>query len=125
MIPKIVAGVRSGTAKLFTPEPKRDYVYIKDVVDAFVLCAGRTWVGAERFNVGTGRSYSVAETVALVQEAMGTNVPVIYEGEVRPGDVMDVRADVSRIQEVLGWVPRFDLRDGLRDYLSSDGDMDV
>lgn len=124
LIPKIVAGVHAGVVKLFTPEPRRDYVYIKDVVDAFVLCAGGPWAGFERFNVGTGRSYSVAETVALVQEAMGTDVPVEYEGEGRPADVMDVRADVSRIHEAIGWAPKFELGGGLRDYLSPGGGTD-
>lgn len=122
LIPEIVAGIRAGAVKLFTPEPKRDYVYVKDVVDAFVRCADAPWSGFERFNVGTGKSYSVAETVALVQEAMGTDVPVRYEGEDRPGDVMDARADISHIRKTLGWKPEFDLPDGLRDYLSPAGD---
>lgn len=124
LIPKIVAGIHAGAVKLFTPEPKRDYVYIKDVVDAFVRCADAPWTGFERFNVGTGRSYSVAETVALVQEAMGTEVPVQYEGEDRPGTVMDVRADIAHIGKALDWTPQFDLADGLRDYLSPIGDKD-
>lgn len=123
LIPKIIEGIKAGEVKLFTPTPKRDFVYVKDVVDAFDRCVQKPWTGFECYNVGTGRSYSVAETVALVQKAMGTSVPVQYEGRDRAGDIMDIRADIGHIQKTLGWTPAFDLADGLYDYLSHFGDV--
>lgn len=121
LIPKIVEGVRAGRIDLASSKPKRDYVYVKDVVDAFVRCVCGEWEGFERFNVGTGKSYSVEEVVGLVQKAMGREVPVQYQEEERPGEVMEVLADISLIRERLGWSPRYDLEEGLRDYLGLEG----
>jgi GDP-4-dehydro-6-deoxy-D-mannose reductase len=121
LIPKILEGIRAGSVNLSTPEPRRDFVYVKDVVDAFALAAVSQWSGFGCFNVGTGASHSVAEVVDKIQGALGTDVPVQYEGELRDGEVMDVRADISLIRQTLGWEPKFGLTTGLGDFLSPDG----
>ncbi len=47
--------------------PKRDYVYIDDLIDA-IFCALNFKVRFEIFNIGSGESYSVGDVIGIVQE---------------------------------------------------------
>lgn len=90
----------------------RDYVYVEDVVDAFVRASGEDGSGM-RFNVGTGVQTSDRRLHSLVAAAVGApDVP-----EIKPARLGDVRAsalDASRAQAELGWVPRVDITEGVR-----------
>ncbi len=95
-------------------EPRRDYVYIDDVVDAFAKAVScRT--GFSVLNVGTGVSHSVREVIETIQDVWGTHLPVRSDGARRKDEVMDPIADTTRAQQQLGWTARFTLRRGLED----------
>ncbi|MEA2865920.1 MAG: UDP-glucose 4-epimerase, partial [Bradyrhizobium sp.] len=56
---------------------------------------------------GYGRGYSVLETIETVRRVSGRNFAVQYAAR-RPGDVMTMVADTSRIRSVLDWTPQYD-----------------
>ena len=58
-------------------------------------------------NCGYGRGYSVLETIEAVRRVSGRNFAVQYAAR-RPGDIMAMIADTSRIRSVLDWTPRYD-----------------
>lgn len=94
----------------------RDYVHVSDLAAA--LLAGLTpdiQPGeALRFNVGSGRGYSVREVIAAVEKVSGRPLPVRLEPR-RLGDPARLTADDSAIRAELGWQPRFpDLEDMVR-----------
>lgn len=93
-------------------EPRRDYVYVLDVVDAIVRAVAHKG-GCGVLNIGSGISHSVAELIGTIQEVWNTDLPVRSDGVRRKGEVMDTVADVSRAEALLGWTPRFTLRQGL------------
>jgi nucleoside-diphosphate-sugar epimerase len=120
LIPSIVNQVTSGDIiRVKDLEPKRDYIYIDDLIDAITKT-----VDLNRkfniFNIGTGVSHSVAEIINLIQEIKGTNRVVHSACERRPEEVMDAKADITKVSEVLGWVPKWSLRSGLQKILSED-----
>jgi nucleoside-diphosphate-sugar epimerase len=93
-------------------EPRRDYVYVTDVVEAMVKALSfRSGFGV--FNIGSGTSHSVADLVRIIQDVWGTNLPVLSEGVRRNDEIMDTVADISRAEQQLGWKPRFTLRQGI------------
>jgi GDP-4-dehydro-6-deoxy-D-mannose reductase len=117
LIPSLIAQLRTGSAlHVMDLKPKRDYVYIDDVVDAFVL-ASRATIPYEALNIGTGVSHSVGELIDIIQAAAGTSLDVVSSGVERPNEIQDVMADISRSREVLGWRPSFDLRRGIAQML--------
>ena len=96
--------------------PRRDYIYIDDVVDAIIK--GLNYNNAfGLFNLGSGQSYSVAEIIDLVQANIGKSLPVESSHETRQGEIMDTKADITRAEAELKWTPRWSLADGIAEIL--------
>jgi len=89
----------------------RDYVFVDDVVDAFVRASGQAG-GGQRFNVGTG----VETSTRQLHAAIATAAAAPDEPEFHPPRLGDLRRsclDSSRANAVLGWVPKIALKDGV------------
>ncbi len=89
----------------------RDYVFVDDVVDAFVRAGGETG-GGQRFNVGTGVETSTRQMHSAIAAAAGKP----DEPELHPPRLGDLRRsclDISRAKDVLGWTPKVGLTDGV------------
>ncbi|MFN4260591.1 MAG: UDP-glucose 4-epimerase GalE [Gemmataceae bacterium] len=89
----------------------RDYIHVDDLAEAHVLALERLEAGQRKcYNLGIGRGFSVREVIRTVAEVTGKPVPV-REGPRRPGDPPALVAASDRIQQDLGWRPRYtDLR---------------
>jgi len=99
----------------------RDYVFVHDVVDAFVrsIDAGDD----VRCNIGTGEQTSVNELYAAIAGLAGHDAPPSY-APARPGELAHIALDVRRAAAELGWAPRTSLHDGLAatlEWLRSSG----
>lgn len=90
----------------------RDYVYVGDVVRAFYLASGEKG-GGLRFNVGTSVETSDRQLHSLVAEAAGAEDNPDY-APARLGDVPRSALSYGRAQEVLGWEPEVDIKEGIR-----------
>jgi UDP-glucose 4-epimerase len=118
LMPTIVDGILSSNCVLQDSSPKRDFVYISDVVEAIVLCAESQRKGINIYNVATGKSHSVDEVVQLTKKILNSNHNVIYENRRRNAEVDNIIADITKIKEELRWHPKFDLESGIRCILS-------
>lgn len=105
------AAAREIHVKVF--EPKRDYVYIDDVVSALVATL-RFEGRFSAYNIGSGQSYSVKDVAETIMRLAGVTKPLIADGQIRPNDVPDVVADISKIKRELGWSPSIGFEEGLR-----------
>jgi CDP-glucose 4,6-dehydratase len=100
--------------------PVRDYIYVKDAVDAYIAlaeAAGRADVAGEAFNFGT---QSGATAMSIV-EAIGRVMQVEPNPVVLGTAVMEIREqtlDAGKARERLGWRPRWNLDDGLRETVA-------
>jgi UDP-glucose 4-epimerase len=91
----------------------RDFVYIDDVVAAFLALRKRQEAGYAVFNVATGIRTRVRELVDLIRDRLpGRDIPVIYAGST-PGDMFGIVADCTAVLEVLGWRAEVNLAEGL------------
>ena len=89
----------------------RDYVYVRDLAEAFVLAA-ETDTRSRVFNVGSGRGTSLSELIKILAEATGVTPEVTYD-RARSLDVPVNVLDVSLARRELGWVPRTGLVEGI------------
>lgn len=83
----------------------RDFVFVWDVVEAFVLAAASD-VSGEVFNVGSGEP----QTVNRLAELIGG--PVVYVPK-RSGEPDRTHADIGKIRRVLGWSPKVSFEEGV------------
>ena len=114
LIPSILRQVldpAAGVVRLKDLRPRRDYLYVDDAV-AFLLATLRPGTRGV-YNMGSGRSASVAEVAQLIGDAAGIRKPVVSDEEPRPGEILDMFADTSRAAADLAWQPHTSLADGL------------
>jgi UDP-glucose 4-epimerase len=90
----------------------RDYIYISDVIDAFILMVGHQ--GPSRvFNIGTGKGHSLRELITIIGNIMGEPVQVHFR-EAREIDVPVNVLDVRRATSELSWRPTTDIETGIK-----------
>ena len=94
-------------------EPKRDYIYISDMISALIE-AGKFDSDFEIFNMGYGKSYSVKEIVDKIVHLYGKEVKINYKNDRRKNEVMDVVADIGKARAKLGWEPKVSFEESLR-----------
>lgn len=90
----------------------RDYVYVDDVVSAFIAAAGEHGNG-QRFNIGTGVQTSDRELHRLVAKAAGAKDSPEF-APARLGDLRASALDAAAATRELGWRQEVDLAEGVR-----------
>lgn len=89
----------------------RDFVFVDDVVGAFV--AARDKGGGELVNVSSGREVSVNELYQKLAELTETRHDPVY-APARAGELHRIVVDPSKAAQALEWQPATDLDDGLK-----------
>ena len=98
----------------------RDFTYVEDAVDAFLLAASHEDSAGEIFNLGGGPPIALKDLAELLVAIDGQGQFVVrdYPSDRRPIDIGDYYADFSKIREKLGWEPKTSLQEGLDRSLS-------
>jgi GDP-L-fucose synthase len=91
--------------------PSREYLYVEDCVEAFLLAAER-YDGAQPVNIGTGVETTIRETAELVAELVGFEGRIVWDASM-PNGQPNRSLDVSRAKELFGFEARTPLREGL------------
>src|ERR1700750_983133 len=86
----------------------RDFIHVTDLSQAHrsALAYLRNGGASTTLNCGYGRGYSVLETIDAVRRVSGRSFAV-QTGPRRPGDIMTMIADTSRIASTLDWTPQY------------------
>ncbi|POR19571.1 epimerase [Flavobacterium columnare] len=94
----------------------RDFVYIDDVVDATILGIEKEEANGEVFNVGTGVPIDVNAVASTLIKAYMIEVPVTITGNFRLGDIRHNYADLTKINNLLGFRPKVDFTSGIAKF---------
>lgn len=99
----------------------RDFVFIDDVVDAWLRALDNPVAHGKTYNLGAGCKTTVEELLAQLKIASGQpDYPVSFAGST-PGDQFGMYADIGRLRQDLGWQPRTALAGGLAAMVTSYG----
>lgn len=94
----------------------RDFIYIDDLISAVRLSANRQGIGGEVFQIATNTETTVAEMAGMLVNALlehGIEQVNLINGQPRLGDVNRNYSDTSKARRLLGWIPQYDLNQGL------------
>jgi UDP-glucose 4-epimerase len=92
----------------------RDFVYVDDVVDAWLGVLEEPATHGRAYNVGSGHETTIAELADAVVRAFGHDGWEIRTGAAQLGDLRRSCADVRQLESATGWQPRTSLDDGMR-----------
>lgn len=99
-------------------QESRDFVFVEDVVEATWRCIkGQTGL-VESFNVGTGKRTSVLQVAKEIVKYFGSGSKISVTGAFRQGDIRHNFADLSKIRQAIGFTPRFEFGEGLKQFLA-------
>jgi len=108
--------MQNATIKVFGDGKQiRDYIYVEDLIDAFILASVSDNTSGETYNIGSGTGTAFIDMVETI-------IDVVDKGKVEyaswPDDYLNVETgdyitDISKISSGLGWKPRIELREGI------------
>lgn len=99
-----------------SPERYRDFIYIDDVIDAYLMCFQDPRSYGKTYNVASGVKTCVSTLLRASIEAFGhdpAHYPIHY-GDPTPGDMFGIYADTRSILSDVGWSSKVSFDTGLR-----------
>jgi UDP-glucose 4-epimerase len=120
LIPKLlVAGMQGQLPPLANPATARDFVYVADVVSAYLAVADTAEMDLDAvFNVGTGVQTSIEAVVGVVRKMLDVSqTPRWGSYPARSWDTVNWVADPTRLRTEIRWRPRYSIAQGLQAML--------
>ena len=98
--------------KIGNLSPKRDFIYIDDVINAFQIVS-ENLKGFNIYNVGSEKSYSIQEICNILKKLNGKKIRIITDKtKLRKNDVKNIVSNCSKIKK-LGWKSNVSINEGL------------
>lgn len=122
VIPTIISQIAKGKKqiKLGDVSLTRDFNYVADTCRGFLELARCDKAIGETVNIGSNFEISVGDTLKMIKELMGSDVEFLTdEQRLRPGksEVFRLWCDNSKIRELTGFEPAYDIRTGLKETI--------
>jgi len=96
-------------------EQKRDFVYVKDIVDGSILALEAKQSGI--YNLGCGQARSFNDLVDVLNKCLGTKLQPDYIDNPHAHYQNFTEADLNKVRSALGYAPQFPLEAGVKDYM--------
>jgi UDP-glucose 4-epimerase len=128
LIPSVLHQIRHahGRVVLSSRNVKRDFLFITDFVNLISRILEKEANGCDIYNVGSGSSYSLEYIVTKIAEILNVGpVALTYNAEIRPRDVTDMVADISKVSSEFKWKPEVEVQRGLKLTVDRHVDLDM
>jgi len=114
-IPTLLKSLYDGKPlNLVSADIVRDWIYVEDMIDSYLLIDQLKKYGGEIFNIGTGIQTTIKDVAELAAEVTGRTIDFrCGEMKNRKWDSSCWVADMSKAKEKLKWSPKIGLRQGL------------
>lgn len=119
----IISQMKGGEAKLNSPYNVRDFIYIKDLVEAYwQIISSYDRIVSSILNVATGTETSIGKLAQMIGEIVLQNAKAKVAWNANEPRVKDrtshYSASINRITSELGWHPRYTIEQGIKDFYS-------
>lgn len=117
-IPTIISqALTQDVIKLGSLTPERDMTFVTDTVAGFVAASTTPGIEGQTINLGTGSTYTIGHFAERILKLMGVDKPIVADqARMRPdkSEVLKLVSDNSLAAKTMGWTPKVDLDEGLR-----------
>lgn len=117
IIPSVISqALFRGRISVGSMEPRRDFNYVDDIVNAFVSACDLKAATGQVYNLGSGLARSMREVVTHILEVLEIDCPIEEDPQrVRPAqsEVWCLQASAAKARQALGWKPHHDFKRGL------------
>jgi dTDP-L-rhamnose 4-epimerase len=96
----------------------RDYIHVRDVVQANLLALDNDDVGFEVFNVGTGHPLRIIDVAHALGREIGSGIAPVITQQHRVGDIRHCYPDIRKIRSCLGFQPLVSFEEGITDLVA-------
>ncbi len=116
VIPEIIVrALRGEELKMTQGHQTREFNFVEDLAEGFVLAATAPGVDGELFNLGCGEEHSMRETAQTILDLMGNPIePQFGALPERPTEIHRMYCDSSKARAAFGWAPRHSFEQGLQ-----------
>ena len=117
LIPTILSQINEKKILLGDIKSKRDFIYIKDVIDCFSKIIKNNKKGIQIYNVGSGISHSAYEIVSIISRLKNKKFEIeLYKPKLRKNEAFEERSNIRKLKNI-GWKPKYSLEDGLNEMI--------
>ncbi len=117
LIPYLIINMlKNNEIILNTPYAKRDFIFIEDVIDAFIKTAGKIQKipNGTIINIGSGNEYTVIEVFEILNNIIRNKSNYKVSNNYFLKDKLPVwKANIKKAKEIIGWEPKYNLEEGL------------
>ncbi len=99
------------------PEPRRDYLYVKDFQSLVIKIVSAGLPEPGIYNVGYGKDYSNIEVAEMARRLSGNKFEIVVKRNSRPNDILNCRIDVELVKKAFHWAPGYTLESALRELI--------
>lgn len=95
----------------------RDFVNVRDIVQANVLALSSSGADGKALNVGSGQPVNIAQVAHEIARMLGSDIEPKIAGTYRAGDIRHCYAEISKISQALGYKPEVSFREGMAELV--------
>lgn len=113
----IYSGIEKKKLLLTPCEQTRDFIYIDDLVDAYICLAlnvKKVW-NAGIFNIGSGKEIKILRVVNLIREKINNAQFIVGGKKYRPAESMHFYSSIKKITKTIGWKPNWSIENGIEE----------
>ena len=109
LVPTIMQNIfEKESVKIWSNKPERDFIFTEDAADAVLKLIESDFEGI--INLGSGRKHSLLEMTNIIERISGKK---IFSENKNVSGPMKFTTDISKLQKVINWEPKFSLKTGL------------
>ncbi|HEX8965187.1 MAG TPA: NAD-dependent epimerase/dehydratase family protein [Patescibacteria group bacterium] len=120
LIPYVIQNAKENKPiSLSSPDSVRDYIYIKDVVDAYLACIKNAKkISGEIINIGSGKEYSIKEIVAAITSLTNSKSKIAWNSNKNKRfESTHWQANIRKAKKLLDWTPKYSFKQGLKEIM--------
>ena len=118
LMPSVIrSAIKNEPIRVSDSKSVRDFIFIEDVVDAYLQATKISLPKGEIFNIGTGKQHTVGEVVKTALRESKSRSEVLWgtvQKQARFIEPDKWQADISKIEKIMHWKPKYSLVDGIR-----------